>query len=48
MAGDEAETTDSVTIGTFRLDYEYEYEYEYFEFQTSDVSRAHALHAGFM
>ena len=37
-------------IGTFILDYEYEIEYEYrsiFEFQTSDVSRALALHVGF-
>ena len=30
----------SLSIGTFRLDYEYEIEYECeFEFQTSDVSR---------
>ena len=33
-------------FGTFRLDYDYEIEYQY-DVQTSDISRALVLHAGF-
>ena len=42
-------TSSSQAIGTFRLDYEYEIEYSstIFEFETSDVSRALALHVAF-